>query len=147
MLEHVNKRLYAHSYANRPNMGTHKEVFASQKMMRQVVQGYYMQCDVSSYFTSIDKNILYKIINFHIEKINSANKNISKYQRLTIIEPYVLDNIVTTMKEVSLATKNIKKNKITPTILEEAIECIELSREFFMYFTLNNKLNYNQNFY
>lgn len=70
LMPHINKRLYAHSYANRPNMGTHAGVFAAQTMMRQVGQGSYMQCDVSSYFTSIDKNILFKIVNFHIDKIN-----------------------------------------------------------------------------
>lgn len=70
LMPHINKRLYAHSYANRINMGTHKGVQAAQTMMRQVGQGSYMQCDVSSYFTSIDKNILFKIVNFHIEKIN-----------------------------------------------------------------------------
>jgi len=71
MMPHVEKRLYHHAYANRTAKGTHKGVFASQKMMKEVsCQGYYMQCDVSSYFTSIDKNIAHKIVNFHIDKIN-----------------------------------------------------------------------------
>ena len=80
------------------------------------------------------------------EKINSANKNLSKYERLTIIEPYILNNIVSSMKKVSKTTKEIKKQIQSSQTLQEAIEDVEMAREFFMFFSQNKKLNYNQNF-
>ena len=76
MLPSVEKYLYHHSYANRINKGTHKGVFSSQSMMRSVGEkGYYMQCDISSYFTSINKHILSKILKFHIGNLNISDND------------------------------------------------------------------------
>lgn len=39
-------------------------------------------------------------------KINEANKNVKKYERMTILEPYVLKNIVNVMEGVSQKNVN-----------------------------------------
>lgn len=83
---------------------------------------------------------------FLFEKINSANKNINRYERLTIIEPYILDNIASAMKKVSKTAKEIKAKISASATLSEAVEDLETAREFFMFFSQTKKLNYNQNF-
>lgn len=80
------------------------------------------------------------------DKINIANKNILRYDRLTIIEPYILDNIASAMRKISTKAKENKKSIKNPEILPEAIEDVEMAREFFMFFSQNRKLNYNQSF-
>ena len=96
-------------------------------------------------FTPTKPKIFYDLMNL-FDKINSANKNISRYERLTIIEPYILDNIASAMKKVSKKAKEIKAREENNLTLSEAIEDLEMAREFFMFFSQNKKLNYNQNF-
>ena len=57
------KRFIDDSFSNRTSGGTHAAVARLTKFMRQLpATAYFMQCDIQSYFTSIDKNILYAII-------------------------------------------------------------------------------------
>ena len=69
-------------------------------------------------------------------KINEANKNVKKYERMTILEPYVLKNIVNVMEGVS------QKDVDFSAILSN----IEIAREFFIYFSENRAFNYKQNY-
>ena len=59
------------NYANRKEKGTHKAIQKVQYYMRQIPQktAYYMQCDIKSFFLSIDKNILWKILEKHIKSL------------------------------------------------------------------------------
>ena len=77
------------SYACIRDRGTHKAVDAIQKymrMMKRKYQHYYiLKCDIKKYFYTIDKNILY----FIIERYISDNKLLSFTKRLI----YDNDNI------------------------------------------------------
>ena len=56
----------SHSYANRKGKGTHKAVEQLQKNIRQVKNetggGQYIKLDVQSFFRSIDKGILFSLV-------------------------------------------------------------------------------------
>jgi len=82
-----------------------------------------------------------------LEKINTANKNINKYERMTILEPYVLNKLASSLKIV--AKLNISKtitSQEKQKKLEEVILYIDLAREFFIFFTENKNLKYSINF-
>jgi len=68
----IQKDFIEDSYANQKGKGTHKAIKKLQYYMRQIPQRdcYYMQCDIKSYFASINKNILFGLIFEHIEKLN-----------------------------------------------------------------------------
>lgn len=59
-------RFIYHTYACLPNRGGHKAVEDLQKMMRIMKRNYgnyyILKCDISKYFYSIDRNILYLIL-------------------------------------------------------------------------------------
>ncbi len=64
-------RFIFHSYACRKNKGAHKAIFYLKKAINQELRSYmgktnsslyYLKIDVQSFFTSIDKNILFSLI-------------------------------------------------------------------------------------
>ncbi len=58
------------SFANRSCGGVHVAIKRLKKFMRQVSPtAYFLQCDVQSYFTSINKTILFRILKEKILKI------------------------------------------------------------------------------
>jgi len=93
-------------------------------------------------FKQTKPKIFYDLMKL-FEKINSANKNIAKYDRTTVIEPFILSNMAAAMRKVS--TKIYEKNPLS-ILVGEAIQDTEMAREFFMFYTQNTRLNYNQNF-
>jgi RNA-directed DNA polymerase len=69
------RRFIFDSYACRPGKGTHRAVKRQNKFMHKLIggarqrqSGCYMQLDVSSFFMSIDHNILYSIFEKNILK-------------------------------------------------------------------------------
>jgi hypothetical protein len=61
------------SFANRVDKGTHKGVDVLKKYLKEVPPDtYYLKLDIKSFFCSINKDILYRII---VEKIKSAPKS------------------------------------------------------------------------
>ena len=72
ILPFFDKRFIDDSFSNRATGGTHAAVERLTLFMRRLpATAYYMQCDIQSYFTSIDKNILFAIIERDLAK-NSA---------------------------------------------------------------------------
>jgi retron-type reverse transcriptase len=67
-LEKIWEPIFIHdSYACRLNKGTHKAVLRLQSFLRRItknghVRAYYLQLDVKDFFTSIDKELLFTII-------------------------------------------------------------------------------------
>lgn len=72
------KDFIRHSYANRLNKGTHKAVQAVKEFVRHNPDGYYLKLDVRSFFPSINRNILFKIIKKNIYLC--ADYNMGKYK-------------------------------------------------------------------
>jgi RNA-directed DNA polymerase len=60
------KSFIKHSYANRVNKGTHKAVRTVKDFIRNNPRGYYLKLDVRSFFTSIDKDILFELVKKNI---------------------------------------------------------------------------------
>ncbi|MCX6107895.1 MAG: RNA-directed DNA polymerase [Proteobacteria bacterium] len=66
----IDRRLIFDSFANRPTKGAHHAVRRLQKFMRQLPPtAYYMQCDIESYFTSINRTRLREVVYWHIEQL------------------------------------------------------------------------------
>lgn len=67
-LEKIWEPIFIHdSYACRDNKGTHKAVKRLQKFLRQItnngkMRAYFLQLDIKDFFTSIDKELLFAII-------------------------------------------------------------------------------------
>ncbi|MCM8782687.1 MAG: reverse transcriptase domain-containing protein [Candidatus Omnitrophica bacterium] len=58
---------YAHSYSCRKNRGTHKGIYAFQKMARKVSRNntkvcWILKCDIKKFFASVSHKILVKIL-------------------------------------------------------------------------------------
>ena len=60
--ERYEKKFIHDVYNNRKNKGTHQAVKQSQRYMRQIPKGYYLQLDIKGFFYHPDKDILYKKI-------------------------------------------------------------------------------------
>ena len=75
-LEKIWEPVFIHdSYACRYGKGTHKAVIRLQKFLRQIsrngtARAYYIQLDIQSFFTSIDKGILFAFLK---KKITDGN--------------------------------------------------------------------------
>lgn len=71
-LEKVWEPIFIHdSYACRDNKGTHKAVTRLQEFLRKITKNghirvYYLQLDIKDFFTSIDKELLFKIIKYKV---------------------------------------------------------------------------------
>lgn len=59
-----------HSYACRKNKGAHFAIKNLQKAIAKRRPQFYLQIDVQSFFTSIDKNILFSILKKHLKNQN-----------------------------------------------------------------------------
>lgn len=85
----MQKNFIEDSFANQAGKGTHKAIYKLQYYMRQYKQSEccYMQCDVKSYFVSINKHILFKIIFKQMDKMD-----LSKSDREFIV--FLLNKII-----------------------------------------------------
>ena len=97
-----------------------------------------------STFVQTKPKVFYNIVSL-VDKLNSANKNISKYYRVTILEPIILDNMVNSLKEITKISSN-QTNNDNYTILSTCIADIEIAREFFLFFASKKDVNYSENF-
>jgi hypothetical protein len=76
------KRFISTTFACLDNRGTHKSVYKLQSYMRKMYKNnknyYVLKCDISKFFYSIDKNILFDILSSHIsdKKLLSFSLNI-----------------------------------------------------------------------
>lgn len=78
------KKFIFHSYACRPVKGAHRAIkhlkkklkkFGSNSLTRQAyLPNFYLQIDVRSFFMSIDKNILYRLIKKQLVQKNGVRK-------------------------------------------------------------------------
>lgn len=67
--QHIGKDYIFHHFANRSGKGVWQAVTAMQKMLRHFsANAYYLQCDIHSFFMSIDKNILWDIFIARVHK-------------------------------------------------------------------------------
>ncbi len=70
-----------HHFANRSGKGVWQAVTAMQKMLRHFsTNAYYLQCDIHSFFMSIDKNILWDLFVTRLKKASAAETNEQKMQ-------------------------------------------------------------------
>lgn len=99
LIPYFEKHFIHDSFANRPGKGTHSAVARLQYFMRRTVdeQGsaYVMQCDIRSYFTSIDKRKLFLIFERKIRKfsdISDANKDFFLFLAKRILEKNPAEN-------------------------------------------------------
>jgi RNA-directed DNA polymerase len=60
------KSFIHHSYANRINKGTHRAVNVIKEFVRHNPDGYYLKLDVRSFFPSINRQILFKLVERNI---------------------------------------------------------------------------------
>lgn len=78
LIPHFEKHFIHDSFANRTGKGTHKAVQRLQYFMHRMESegkmGYVMQCDIRSYFTSIDKDTLFDIFSRKLEKIRAFSR-------------------------------------------------------------------------
>lgn len=94
----IDKTFIFHSCANRKNKWVFFWVKQLQKMMKNHHNKYFLQMDIKNFFPSIDKNILWKLIKFHIEKLKTLNEeekyfcklNIYKIITQNIFDPYII---------------------------------------------------------
>jgi len=59
-----------HSYANRRLKGTHRAIERLQRNLQTTPGGFYTQLDIQSFFRSIDKDILYTLLESKIRTID-----------------------------------------------------------------------------
>lgn len=77
------------SFANRKNKGTHKAVIDLKKLIKS--NKYYLKFDIMSFFNSIDREILYKILVNDLNKEEFVNKEvILKLFKKIIFHKYTL---------------------------------------------------------
>ncbi len=69
----IDKKFIFDSYANRKNKGTHLAVKRLQKFLRKEKNQYYLKGDIKTFFPSIDKSILWKLILRHLEQIKEIH--------------------------------------------------------------------------
>ena len=73
LLPLLDRRLIEDSYANRPLRDSQRAVARLQYFMRRLpAQAYAMQCDIASYFPSIDRRILFNIIKSHVGRLETG---------------------------------------------------------------------------
>ena len=68
------KHFIKHSYSNRLKKGTHKGVKAVKEFIYHNVDGYYLKLDIQSFFPSINKSILAKLIEREINLYHTKNE-------------------------------------------------------------------------
>jgi len=65
-------------YSNRKDKGTHKAVKRLQGFMKSTLdkqgQAYYLQLDIKNFFNTIDKPILFKLVNYRLQKAIDQGK-------------------------------------------------------------------------
>ncbi len=76
---HIDKKFIYSSFANRKNKGTHTAIEYLQKILQKQNTDYYLQIDIKSFFASINKNILYKILRRHLYNIPISNSELESY--------------------------------------------------------------------
>ncbi len=78
-------RFIENSFACLPNKGTHKAVLMTQKYMRMMKRNYHsyyiLKCDIHKYFYSIDKEILFQILQKNIK-----DKELASFTKLLIFD-------------------------------------------------------------
>ena len=77
------KDFIRHSYANRLNKGTHRAVKVIEEFVRHNPDGYYLKLDVRSFFPSINRQILFKLVE---RNICSCMKNDEKKSKWSFFE-------------------------------------------------------------
>ncbi len=66
---YIDKKFIFDSCANRKGKGTHFAVRRTQKFLKNNKNEYYLKADIKTFFPSINKNILWRLIRWHISKI------------------------------------------------------------------------------
>ncbi len=66
---YIDKKFIFDSCANRKDKGTHFAVRRTQKFLKNNNNEYYLKADIKTFFPSINKNILWRIVQEHILKI------------------------------------------------------------------------------
>jgi hypothetical protein len=66
------KKFIHHSYSCRKDKGAHRAIKDLKKILKQVSQNfsrpaYYLQVDISAFFMSLKKNVLFDLINYHLK--------------------------------------------------------------------------------
>ena len=82
-----------------------------------------------------------------LKKLNTANKNINKFERLTILEPFILNRLSKALDntaKINIAKSLTKLEKIQ--LMEEIITDIDTAREVFLFFTQDSDIKYGINF-
>ncbi|MDD4972518.1 MAG: reverse transcriptase/maturase family protein [Paludibacter sp.] len=112
ILSPIDRRFIYDSYANRKGKGTHKAIYRTQDMMRKFKNGgWYLQCDIQSYFVSINKKILFNIVMKHLDSLafSVQKRKFVEYLLEKIIWQNVTHNPVFTGDKTLL--KQIPKHK------------------------------------
>lgn len=78
----IDPRFIFDSFSNRKSKGCHKAVERLQSFVRNTDTEYFLQLDIKSFFTSINKKILFKIIKRQIKQSNFAFKKTNELIRL-----------------------------------------------------------------
>jgi RNA-directed DNA polymerase len=72
--ETIDKKFIFDCYSNRKGKGIHLAIKRLRKFMRRAENHYYLMADVKTFFPSINKNILWKILFKHIESIKDISR-------------------------------------------------------------------------
>lgn len=68
----LDKKFIYDCSANRKNKGVHFGVKRVQRFLKKKDQKYYLQADIKSFFPTIDKKILWKLVKKHIEGLKNT---------------------------------------------------------------------------
>jgi len=79
--KNIDKNFIFDSFVNRKEKGIHKACKRLQKFLRKDKTSFYLQTDIKTFFPSIDKNILEKIVIYKIKNL----KELSNYQKKLFI--------------------------------------------------------------
>ncbi|WP_286019201.1 reverse transcriptase/maturase family protein [Candidatus Venteria ishoeyi] len=71
---YIDRRFIHDSFANRKGKGTHKAVQRLQKFICNPNNRYFIQMDIQSFFPSIDKNILWRIVRQQVRTIHDISE-------------------------------------------------------------------------
>ncbi len=136
----IDKRFIFDSCANRKGKGTHFAVKRTQKFLKNNKNEYYLKADIKTFFPSIDKNILWRLVQKHILRINEISLKDKKFildlcGKIIFQDPINPSPIFTGNKELLLSIPKEKSLFYIPK--DKGLPIGSLTSQFFANIYLN----------
>ena len=134
------------SYSCRKEKGIHLAIQRTQKFSRKEQNKFYMQLDIKNFFLSIDKNILFDLIEIRLNEISSKDPSFAKIERVKYLSHKVIFDDPTTkyiFKGKKAEYKHLPKHKsLLFTPKNRGLPIGNLTSQFFANFYMNPFDNY-----